>query len=143
MNTHTVYRHVKPQLRQHITNIATLSGFTTCRQTLIADLCCIFSSNPQLQLGEQADHQPGRLRLKARDLLPFPEGDTNPTRKYLAAANRPLRGDALVNIPLTADSARNRGQIITLDMDHLRSEFLLRSAPYSLTESPKELTICG
>jgi hypothetical protein len=26
-------------------------------------------------MGEQADHQPRRLRLKARDFLPFPEGD--------------------------------------------------------------------
>jgi hypothetical protein len=62
-------------LRQHITTIATLAAFTTTDKTLVADLCFIFFLNPQLQLGEQADHQPRRLRLKTRDFLPFPEGD--------------------------------------------------------------------
>ena len=75
MNTHIVCRHVKPQLCANTSQ--------TSRPSLALPLLTNFgyrsllhlSLNPQLQMGEQTDDQPRRLRLKARDFLPFPEGD--------------------------------------------------------------------
>jgi hypothetical protein len=52
MNTHTVSRHVKhTAMRQYITTHRDPLCFYHRRQTLVADLCFIFSLNPQLQLG--------------------------------------------------------------------------------------------
>jgi len=49
----------------------------------------------------------------------------NQARKYLAAANRPLRGDALLTLHSPPNVVRNWGQIVYFGhWDHLGSEFL-------------------
>jgi hypothetical protein len=77
MNTHTLRRHVKPQLCADTSRTLRPAPALPPIQNLVADLCFICFLNPQLRMGEQADHQPRRLRLKARDFLPFTEGDIN------------------------------------------------------------------
>src|SRR5262249_54606701 len=75
MNAYTVGRHVKLPPRANSSQTSRPSPALSLPTTLVTDLRFIGSVNSQLQLGEQADHQPRRLRLKARDFLPFPEGD--------------------------------------------------------------------